>query len=201
VLHRTVLVRQLEEAASTDSKTGLLNAAAWHVQASREILRDERAERASTVFVLDLDHFKRINDEHGHLVGDQVLAAVAGAVRAEVRDGDVVGRFGGEEFVVLLRSVDDADGGSDPRSAALAVAERIRARVAGLRVAVAGSSGSTQVDGLTVSIGGATRPVDGRELPRLLEVADAAMYDAKRAGRNCVRMGRSAYEAEDLRRI
>jgi len=200
VLHRTVLVRQLEEAASTDSKTGLLNAAAWHVQATREILRDERSERASTVFVLDLDHFKRINDEHGHLVGDQVLAAVAEALRAEVRDDDVVGRFGGEEFVVLLRSVDDADGGSDPRSAALTVAERIRARVAGLRVAVAGSAGAVQVDGLTVSIGGATRPVDGRELPRLLEVADAAMYDAKRAGRNCVRMGRSAYEAEDLRR-
>ncbi|MGH7748204.1 MAG: GGDEF domain-containing protein, partial [Candidatus Dormibacteria bacterium] len=86
VLHRTVLVRQLEEAASTDSKTGLLNAAAWHVQAGREMRRAERINLHATVLVLDLDHFKLVNDRHGHLVGDQVLAAVAAAVRAEVRD-------------------------------------------------------------------------------------------------------------------
>ncbi|WP_297646206.1 GGDEF domain-containing protein [Pseudonocardia sp.] len=185
VLHRTVLVRQLEEAASTDSKTGLLNAAAWHVQAGREMRRAERINLHATVLVLDLDHFKLVNDRHGHLVGDQVLAAVAAAVRAEVRDEDIVGRFGGEEFVVLLRGIE----GDDGRVAAEAVAERIRLRVAALRVAVPGSRDAVVVDGLTVSIGGATLPSDGVELGELLEVADAAMYDAKHAGRNRVRMG------------
>jgi diguanylate cyclase (GGDEF)-like protein len=185
VLHRTVLVRQLEEEASTDGKTGLLNAAAWRERAARAALSSERSTRPSTVLVLDLDHFKNVNDRFGHLVGDQVLAAVAAAVQDEVRDEDIVGRFGGEEFVVLLRGADD----DDPRSGANAVAERIRERIARLRIGVPGPQGPLIVDGLTVSIGGATMPRDGRDLAGLLEVADAAMYQAKRAGRNLVRMG------------
>lgn len=185
LLHRTVLVRQLEEAASTDSKTGLLNAAAWHVHADRALRRSERADAAATVLVLDLDHFKLINDRHGHLVGDEVLAAVADAVRAEVREEDLVGRFGGEEFVVLLAGL---DAGSD-HCAAEAVAERIRRRIADLRVEVVTAHGRAVVDDLTVSIGGATLSPDGGDLPQLLEAADTAMYVAKRAGRNTVRMG------------
>jgi diguanylate cyclase (GGDEF)-like protein len=185
VLHRTVLVRQLEHAASTDSKTGLLNASAWHAQAGREVRRAERISTQASVLVLDLDHFKLVNDQHGHLVGDQVLAAVAEAVRAEVRDDDLVGRFGGEEFVVLLRG----DEGAGSRSAAEAVAERIRLRVAGLRVRVPGLHDPYVVDHLTVSIGGATLPDDGQDLGGLLEAADAAMYQAKHAGRNQIRMG------------
>jgi diguanylate cyclase (GGDEF)-like protein len=129
-----------------------------------------------------------VNDRHGHLVGDEVLAAVAAAVRAEVRDEDVVGRFGGEEFVVLLRGIDGDPQGDGASRAAEAVAERIRLRVAGLRVAIPGTR-DTVVDGLTVSIGGATLPADGLRLDTLLEVADAAMYDAKHAGRNRIRMG------------
>jgi diguanylate cyclase (GGDEF)-like protein len=187
VLHRTVLVRQFEEAASTDSKTGLLNAATWHVLADQEMRRAVRGQARLTVLVLDLDHFKLINDRYGHLVGDQVLAEVAAAVRAEVRDEDIVGRFGGEEFVVLLRGSVGRQGG--PREAAEVVAERIRRGVAGLRVAVPGSRGALVVEGLTVSIGGATLPHDGVELGELLRVADAAMYEAKQAGRNRIRMG------------
>ena len=185
VLHRTRLVRQLEEDASTDGKTGLLTAAAWQDKAGRAVLRSERGERPASVLVLDLDHFKRVNDRFGHLVGDQVLAAVAASVRDEVRDDDLVGRFGGEEFVVLLRGTD----GEDPRSGARAVAERIRERIARLRVAVAAPQETVVVEGLTVSIGGATAPRDGQDLAGLLEIADAAMYEAKRAGRNLVRMG------------
>lgn len=195
VLHRTVLVRQFEEAANTDSKTGLLNSATWHAQAGRETRRAERGNTHASVLVLDLDHFKLINDRYGHLVGDQVLAAVAAAVRAEVRDEDIVGRFGGEEFVVLLRGVEGAPDGA--REAAEVVAERIRLRVAALRVAVPGSREPVVVQGLTVSIGGATLPLDGLELSELLEVADAAMYDAKHAGRNRTRMGVSAGRAVD----
>ena len=196
VLHRTRLVRQLEEDASTDGKTGLLNAAAWQDKAGRAVLRSERSDRPASVLVLDLDHFKRVNDRFGHLVGDQVLAAVAASVRDEVRDEDLVGRFGGEEFVVLLRGAD----GEDPRSAARAVAERIRERIARLRVAVAGVHEAAVVEGLTVSIGGATAPRDGRDLPALLEIADAAMYEAKRAGRNLVRMGMPMDAVPELRR-
>jgi diguanylate cyclase (GGDEF)-like protein len=196
VLHRTVLVRQLEEAASVDGKTGLLNAAAWHVRAARALRRAERVDGRVGLLVLDLDHFKLINDRHGHLVGDHVLAAVAAAVRAEVRDDDIVGRFGGEEFVVLLPG---ADGDEDARLAAVTVAERIRKRVAALSVEVPETRGGVVVDTLTVSIGGATFPAEGADLAHLLEVADTAMYAAKRAGRNTVRMGLHAVSSGPAR--
>jgi diguanylate cyclase (GGDEF)-like protein len=195
VLHRTVLVRQLEEAASVDGKTGLLNAAAWHVRAARALRRAERTADHAGLLVLDLDHFKLVNDRYGHLVGDHVLAAVAAAVRAEVRDDDLVGRFGGEEFVVLLPSTD----GDDGRIAAVTVAERIRGRVAGIRVEVPDADGTVVVDDLTVSIGGASFPADGADLSQLLEVADTAMYAAKRAGRNTVRMGLHAVPSGAVR--
>lgn len=186
VLHRAVLVRYLEEAASTDSKTGLLNAAAWHSQAERELRRAERREGPRAVLVIDLDHFKVVNDTHGHLAGDQVLAAVADSLRAEVRDRDLVGRFGGEEFVVLLGGLQGPGHGSDELAA---VAERIRRRIAGLRVEMPTPDGPLTVTGLSASVGGALYPGDGRDLRSLLHVADAALYAAKRAGRNMVRMG------------
>jgi diguanylate cyclase (GGDEF)-like protein len=185
VLHRTVLVRQLEEAADRDGKTGLLNAAGWHVHATRALRRSERAEAQATVLVLDIDHFKAVNDRHGHLVGDEVLAAVAATVTDVVREEDLVGRFGGEEFVVLLSGL---DGDHDPR-AAHAVAERIRGRIEELVVTVTDLGPAVTVDGLTVSIGGATFPGDGSELVELIQGADSAMYAAKRAGRNTIRMG------------
>jgi diguanylate cyclase (GGDEF)-like protein len=197
VLHRTRLVRQLEEDASTDGKTGLLTAAAWQEKAGRAVLRSERGDQPASVLVLDLDHFKLVNDRFGHLVGDQVLAAVAASLRDEVRDEDLVGRFGGEEFVVLLKGAD----GDDPRSGARAVAERIRERIAALRVAVAGPQETAIVEGLTVSIGGATTSRDGTDLAALLEIADAAMYEAKRAGRNLVRMGLPVNIPPQLRRV
>jgi diguanylate cyclase (GGDEF)-like protein len=184
VLHRAVLVRHLEEAANIDGKTGLLNAAAWHERAERALRNGSRTDGPRGVLVLDLDHFKAVNDTHGHLAGDQVLAAVAGALRAEVRDRDLVGRFGGEEFVVLL------DGPAAGGAAELeTVAERIRRRVADLRVEIATPDGPLTVAGLTVSIGGAVAPAEGTDLRTLLQVADTALYAAKRAGRNVVRMG------------
>jgi diguanylate cyclase (GGDEF)-like protein len=184
VLHRAVLVRHLEEAASIDGKTGLLNAAAWHTQAERLLQRSTPADGPRGVLVLDLDHFKAVNDTHGHLAGDHVLAAVARALRAELRERDLVGRFGGEEFVVLLAG--------PPTAAATeltAVAERIRLRVADLRVEIPTPDGPLSLSGFTVSIGGAVAPAEGVDLRTLLQVADTALYAAKRAGRNVVRMG------------
>lgn len=185
ILHRAVLVRQLEEEANIDSKTGLLNAAAWDIEADRAVRRIERGAGSATVLVVDLDNFKQVNDEFGHLVGDQVLAAVAEAIRDVVRDEDLVGRFGGEEFVILLPAV----GGDQDCSGAEMVANRIRRRVETMRIDLRTTFGDVVVEDLSVSIGGATSPVDGTALADLLDVADRAMYAAKEAGRNRVLMG------------
>jgi diguanylate cyclase (GGDEF)-like protein len=184
VLHRAVLVRHLEEAASTDGKTGLLNAAAWHVQAEQALRRRRRGDGVRGVLVLDLDHFKAVNDTHGHRAGDHVLSAVAGVLRSEVRERDLIGRFGGEEFVVMLAG---ADGGGVVELEA--VAERIRRRVEALRVEIPTPDGPLSVMGLSVSVGCAVSPESGADLRDLLLVADKALYAAKGAGRNTVRMG------------
>jgi diguanylate cyclase (GGDEF)-like protein len=198
VLHRAVRVRQLEQAVATDAKTGLLTAAAWRIRAEEAIRRAGRTRGAVAVLVLDLDHFKAVNDEYGHLAGDEVLAAVAGELRTGVRQHDLVGRFGGEEFVVLLPDLAVGAGG---RAELSAVAERLRRRIAELQVSVAdgtpgrvvdGSAGIRTITTLSISVGGATVPTDGRDLDEVLRSADASLYAAKRAGRNLVRIAARA---------
>jgi diguanylate cyclase (GGDEF)-like protein len=182
-LLRTVLIRPLVSAASTDGKTGLLNAATWNAEAERT-LRRPGGRRACGVLVLDLDHFKAVNDTHGHVVGDRVLAAVADALRAGVRAHDLVGRLGGEEFVVMPLAA-----AFGTRSVELeVVAERIRARVAALRVEVATPDGPFVISDLSVSVGGAVSPLADADLASLLHAADLALYAAKGAGRNRVRI-------------
>ncbi|WP_432856527.1 diguanylate cyclase [Amycolatopsis sp. CA-161197] len=178
LLHRYLLLKQqLQVAAVTDEKTGLLNTAGWHDLATREFTRARRRGPGSefAVLMIDLDHFKRINDTYGHLTGDEVLAAVAVAIAEAVRQSDTVGRFGGEEFVVLL----PATGGTS----VLAIAERVRVAVGELSVVV---GGTVQVSGLSVSIGVAGYPDAGDTLDQVLRSADAALYRAKDAGRNRV---------------
>ena len=170
VLRRSLLVRQLQEQASRDAKTGLLNAGAWRHEAEREFARAERTGASATVLMVDLDHFKRLNDEHGHQAGDEALRAVASAMQDALRGYDAVGRFGGEEFVALLA---DADAG-----VSAAVAERVRVRIAGLRLAHGG--------GVTASIGVGIGACDVTSLDELIAVADKAMYVAKRSGRDQV---------------
>ncbi|HEY0448752.1 GGDEF domain-containing protein [Actinophytocola sp.] len=177
-LHRTVLLHQLQLAARTDDKTGLLNATAWHQQAKAELLRARQEPDGSVgLFMLDLDLFSEVNNRYGHLAGDAVLRRVAHLLTTSIRRGDAVGRFGGEEFAVLLPGVDQAE--------ALAVAERIRRRMH--QVQVTDGDGGL-IEGLTVSIGIAIYPevaedtVDG-----LLSAADSALYAAKHNGRDQVR--------------
>ncbi len=185
VLHRAVLVRQLEEVAYTDGKTGLLTAAAWQAQAARAVRRAQRAGTGAAVMILDLDHFKAVNDRHGHLAGDDVLAAVAAELQAGVRANDVVGRFGGEEFVVLMPDLPIPDGCRDELRL---VAERLRRRIAALQVPVDTADGLLTISGLSVSIGGARVPGDASTLEQVLKAADASLYAAKRSGRNLVRI-------------
>jgi len=105
VLHRSTLVNELEGAARTDTKTGLLTADAWHSLADQHLLRAERQGTPVAVLMIDLDHFKMVNDRCGHLAGDRTLKAVSDRLKEELRGYDAVGRFGGEEFIALLDGV------------------------------------------------------------------------------------------------
>jgi diguanylate cyclase (GGDEF)-like protein len=171
VLHRASLVQQLQVAARTDSKTGLLHAGAWQDLARDELARSARDHSPATVLLLDLDLFKKINDTYGHIVGDHALQAVADCLRRELRSYDAVGRYGGEEFVALLAGV-DSDEAND-------IAERIHTRIRALEL----DSGAR----VTASIGLAHYPHHAFDVTDLLQQADTALFAAKAAGRNCTR--------------
>ncbi len=176
VLHGRVLIHPLRTAASTDAKTGLLNTAAWYAAGQRQLDRASRQRNSVGVLIIDLDHFKRVNDVHGHLAGDQVLVAVAKAITGQVRGSDLVGRFGGEEFVVLLPVADGAE--------LVRAADRIRQEIAGLTLWVTGHHGPVQFGGQTASVGIAVYPRHGDTLEALLRAADSALFAAKAAGRD-----------------
>jgi diguanylate cyclase (GGDEF)-like protein len=175
VLHRNILMRQLEEKAAQDSKTGLLTDEEWRVRLANELVRTR--ERFA-VLMVDLDRFKRVNDTHGHMAGDAVLRTVAETITAQLRAYDSVGRWGGEEFAVLLPQITD--------SGAREVAERVRAAIACLAVTVTIDDMSHVISDLSVSIGVACYPGAGMTADGLIHAADTAMYRAKRAGRNTV---------------
>lgn len=180
-LHRALLLPHFEQAARTDCKTGLLTAAFWREEADRELERARRLAEPLGVLMLDLDHFKSFNDRMGHLVGDQLLRAVADELRSETRPYDLVGRFGGEEFVILLPGVGSAQ--------VEHIADRIRERISRLRVLVDGPHDQpTTVGGISISIGAAVRPDDGDDIDHLVLAADGALLAAKAAGRDRVRL-------------
>jgi diguanylate cyclase (GGDEF)-like protein len=181
LLERSAQLPQWRRSAQRDAKTGLANAMHWDSRARYELSKGRVSGRQMAVMLLDLDHFKRVNDQVGHLAGDAALAAIALLLSSSVRQGDLVGRFGGEEFVVLLPEAEPA--------VAQAVAQRMRHAVAGLTVPTVATDGREHVlTGLTVSIGVATTPRFGYELPDLLVAADAALLTAKGYGRNLVEM-------------
>lgn len=184
VLHRSVLIRQLRAQARVDAKTGLLNTKSWSEAATTELDGARRDGHDTSLLMIDLDKFKLINDSFGHLTGDKFLLAAADTLRHEVRGTDLVGRFGGEEFVVLLPETTTEH--------AHAIAERIRTRIATAAVPF-GVPKTAGVDTAgTVSIGIAAGPVHGDTLDQLLEAADHALYAAKAAGRNRTHLYRPA---------
>jgi diguanylate cyclase (GGDEF)-like protein len=176
------VVRQHEEAleltATQDPLTGLANRRSLIQSACEEIRRSGRTGRPMSLLMIDLDHFKRVNDTLGHAHGDAVLVAVASALRSTMRAIDHVGRWGGEEFVVVLPESD--------AEAAVAAAERVRAAIAALQIHHEGRSAR-----ITVSIGVSTLASPAGDPDRLFHAlvdhGDRALYDAKDDGRNCVR--------------
>ena len=173
---RFIMHSQLLAASRVDTKTGLLNASTWEREAEVEIARATRTGIPLAVALVDIDHFKAVNDTYGHLVGDKTLRAVTDALQSQLRAYDLAGRFGGEEFAILLPHAREVD--------ALHVAERLRAHIAGMSVPVGDDPESGPVVQVTISVGVASLDGTARELTDLLAAADAALYYAKETGRN-----------------
>ena len=180
LLQRSVRHARLVHDSRADSKTGLLNAATWERQATTEVARAVRTKTALAIALLDIDRFKVINDTYGHLVGDQVLKEIARTLASLLRDYDLAGRFGGEEFSLLLPQTRAVD--------AIRIAERIRSSIAGLSIIAPGTAGGERVQ-VTVSIGVAALDIGAeRTYGQLMSAADAALYRAKSCGRDQVQM-------------
>jgi len=171
------LIDALVELSSRDALTGLANRRAFELAVGREIDRVARSGEPALLLVLDIDHFKRVNDTWGHGAGDEVIKSVASALLDCVRPMDLVARVGGEEFAIILPNCPSAFGET--------VAERVRRRVERMPVAV----GSGPPIAVSVSIGGAFAPQWVRSTPALwIERADQQLYRAKALGRNLVQL-------------
>ena len=193
---RALLLSQFETEAQTDPKTSLTRVDWWRRRTEQMLRTARNQHEPMAVLLIDIDHFKQVNDRHGHLVGDEALRAVATILRSAIRARDVFGRFGGEEFVIAL-----PDTGIDE---ATVTADRLRNAVANSPLAAmcAGVLDDPDLDPdtfhLTVSIGVAGYPNDGASVDDLLLRADRAMYAAKAAGRNRVRLAADVIELPRL---
>jgi diguanylate cyclase (GGDEF)-like protein len=175
---RKALQHQLELLASTDPLTGVVNRRRFFHSAEAELYRARRYDRPLVLALIDIDHFKRINDTYGHAVGDDTLKTLAHAVGNRLRRSDLFARFGGEEFVLLLPETQLGDG--------LRLCERLRQMVETIKLQIPDRA---EPFGFAVSIGVADLQHDGDSLNQLLARADAALYKAKRDGRNQVAYG------------
>jgi diguanylate cyclase (GGDEF)-like protein len=173
VIHRLLYFRHVEAASRRDGKTGLYHAGYFRDVGERYVSRARRRGEPLALVLGDLDHLRDLNNTHGHLAGDIVIEGIAEILRTSVRDGDIVCRFGGEEFAILLPGADAA--------VAMRVAERIRRRVA---VAAFDVGGGTSVR-VTLSSGVSLVGPGVDNLTDLVTAADTALYAAKHAGRNC----------------
>ncbi|MGZ9236007.1 MAG: GGDEF domain-containing protein, partial [Anaerolineales bacterium] len=164
---------EVQRLAITDSLTGLYNRRGFFELSHREVERAKRFDHFFSIIILDIDHFKEINDTHGHETGDLVLEKVARRLGAQLRKVDILGRYGGEEFALLLPETSG--------TGARVVAERLRGCITAEPIET--SQGSLNV---TISLGLAALTVNTMTLEDLLRRADQALYKAKESGRNCV---------------
>ena len=169
------LIDGLCELSLRDPLTGLANRRHFRSVLEREIDRVTRSGEAALLLMLDIDHFKEINDQHGHTVGDEVIRALAHVVRSNVREGDCAGRYGGDEFAIILPGMQAKD--------ALAIAHRIREQTEGVRL--------RSLPGVRITSSIGVAPADHRHsnLRAWIDAADAALYVAKNGGRNRVAGG------------
>ena len=165
------LNQELAHLSRTDRMTQLFNRGYWEEIAGREFTRCQRYDHRSCLVMFDIDHFKSVNDTYGHQVGDEVIRALASAVREEVRESDLAGRYGGEEFAVVLNETD--------ASGAHTFCERIRERIEAMTVEALGQSVR-----FTISLGYAELQAEHESLEAWMKQADAALYYSKETGRN-----------------
>ncbi|MDX5372655.1 MAG: diguanylate cyclase [Pseudomonadaceae bacterium] len=165
--------QQLQHLSRTDRLTGLNNRGYWEEELRREYSRHRRYGSMASLVIFDIDHFKRINDSHGHPAGDKVIQLVADLVRQAIRDTDIAGRYGGEEFVVLLPDVD--------KVGARLFAERLRHLVEAQVVKHEGEEIR-----FTISLGVADLAPSSQDYQQLIDWADRALYQSKHGGRNRV---------------
>jgi diguanylate cyclase (GGDEF)-like protein len=170
VIQRFLMYEEMKRLAITDDLTGLCNRRHFLERLNAEVDRVRRYNLTFSLAMLDIDNFKLINDTHGHVLGDRILAEMGRLLRKSARASDLAARYGGEEFVVMMPMT----GGTQAQLAG----ERLRETVAGHTF--------PRRKKLTVSVGLACYPEDGTNLEDLLRKADAALYEAKRSGRNCV---------------
>jgi len=170
--------QQIHRLIAHDELTGLLTSKSFFSELRREAARAESEARPFCVLMMDLDHFKNVNDTHGHLVGSKTLEETGRIIKEALRAGDVASRFGGEEFAAFLLDANYAQG--------LVAAERVRVAMAEHEFPVTrmASPDSQTTLRITISIGVAAYPDDATDPIHLIELADSALYRAKRSGRN-----------------
>lgn len=172
--------QQIHRLLVHDDLTGLLTSKSFFSELRREAARAEAENRPFCVLMMDIDHFKEVNDTYGHLAGSETLEEVGSVIRSSLRAGDVGARFGGEEFAAFLLDADYEQG--------MVAAERVRAAIERYEFPAVrrGSSEEARTHRMTISIGVASFPADASDPIQLVEKADSALYQAKRAGRNLV---------------
>jgi diguanylate cyclase (GGDEF)-like protein len=177
-LQNAHLYQETQRLATTDPLTGLSNYRHFHELLSLEVQRARRMEYAVGLLIMDLDHFKLVNDRHGHPAGDEALRQIAALLRKRLRRTDIVGRIGGEEFAAILP-------GDGPEEVAV-VAEKLRKAVEEMPPVSGGMGAETTA--VTLSVGGASLRPEMLDGQALIGAADRALYEAKRNGRNQVRL-------------
>jgi len=170
--------RQIHRLISHDDLTGLLSSRSFFSELRREAARAKAEDRPFCVLMMDIDHFKDVNDTFGHLTGSKTIEEIGACITERVRSGDAAARFGGEEFAAFLL---DAEIGQ-----ALVAAERIRAEIESREFTVMRHSKPSETHHVTISVGVASFPGDSSDPIELIEMADSALYRAKREGRNRV---------------
>ena len=183
--------QQIHRLISHDELTGLLTSKSFFSELRREAAQAEVKAQPFCVLMMDVDHFKEVNDTYGHLVGSQALEEIGGVIKNALRAGDVAARFGGEEFAAFLLDADYAQG--------LVAAERVRAAVENQEFLSARRNVLAPAKKLriTISIGVAAFPDDAKDPIQLVELADSALYRAKRGGRNRISAYRHSIAATE----